>query len=416
VRSRTLWGVAVAAAAMAAWAGEGEFPGEKERGWFKCAQEIQRGNLGAAHEALKEQGVEFAFALSLIWQANHEGGVRSHPEGRTTASWDAGLRLDTERLGLWDGGAFFVHLEGSKGRGIDERFVSSLLGVNGDADSTAGHRLQFSEYWFEQAFADGLVAIRVGKMDATADFDTNAFANDECTQFLNGALVNNPTIPFPDYGLGAQAVVRPGRGFYIAAGGWDANAEGWTSGRETALSGDAEWLMAVEAGAEVGIPVAGGTLPGNYRVGAWHDQRHFEEFGTERRHKGESGWYLSFDQMVYKESPDEKDEQGLGLFARYGHAPARYSEISHFWSFGTQYRGLIPSRDDDVVGAGFALGNLGGPARRELPHDCEAVCECYYCIVLHPVAALTLDLQYVRHPGATYASSLVPGVRFHLEF
>jgi len=417
VWKRMLWSIALVGAMTAARAGEGEFPGEREHGWFKCAREIQRGNLGAAHEALKEQGVEFAFSLDLVWQSHHEGGIRSHPEGRTTASWNAALRLDTEKLGLWRGGAFFVHLEGSKGRGIDEPFVGSFFGVNGDADSTAGHRLQFSEYWFEQAFGDGLVAVRVGKMDASTDFDTNAFANDECTQFLNGALVNNPTIPFPDYGLGAQAIVRPGGGFYLAAGAWDANAEGWTSGRRTALGGDADWLVAGEAGVEAALPApGGGTLPGTCRVGRWHDQRRVEQIGTERGHKGQSGCYVSIDQMVYRESPDEEDEQGLGLFARCGHAPEKRNEVSCFWSLGAQYRGLIPSRDDDTLGVGIATGRLGAPARRESRYRGEAVCECYYCVALHSLAALTFDLQFVRHPGAALASSLVPGLRLHLEF
>jgi hypothetical protein len=65
---------------------------------------------------------------------------------------------------------------------------------------------------------DGAVLIRVGKLDLTGgfecrgcpvSFDGNSFANDQTTQFLNGALVNNPTIPFPDRGLGAVVHVAP---------------------------------------------------------------------------------------------------------------------------------------------------------------------------------------------------------------
>ena len=31
-------------------------------------------------------------------------------------------------------------------------------------------------------------------------------------------------------------------------------------------------------------------------------------------------------------------------------------------------------------------------------------------------AALTLDVQYVKHPAATEKSSVVPGIRFQLDF
>jgi porin len=390
---------------------------EQESGWFKCARHVQKGELASAHETLKEMGVEFAFSFAGVWQANHEGGIRSHPRGRTSASWDAALRLDAEKLGLWQGGSFFAHLEGSKGRGIDEPFVGSLFGVNADADTTAGRRLQFSEYWYEQSFADGVVALRFGKMDATTDFDTNAFANDECHQFLNGALVNNPTIPFPDYGLGAQAIVRPGGGFYFAAGGWDANAKGWASGRDTLLGGRAEFFLAAEAGLEAALPGAkGARLPGTYRLGVWRDTRRYEALGGGDAERGESGWYLSFEQMVHKEAVDAEDGQGLGLFFRYGRAAERLSPVRHFWGLGAQYQGLLPGRDDDVLGIGLAAGCLGSPARREVPHRGEAVCECYYAIALRKGVALTLDLQYVRHPGAASPSSLVPGIRLHMEF
>ena len=375
------------------------------------------GDWGGARTTLEEHGVEFGGGLTVVWQANHRGGIKSHPQGKWTTSWDLEVTLQTEKLRLWPGGTFFVHWEGSEQVGIEERFVGSLFGVNADAASTGERWSQFSEYWYEHTFADGLLTVRIGKMDATADCDTNAFANDECTQFLNGALVNNPTIPFPDYALGAQATLRPDSRFYLTVGAWDANAEGWTSGADTALRGDSQWFVLAEAGIEVNIPTRGGAqLPGTYRVGAWHDPLRYETIGSAEPRKGESGWYLSFDQMVYKESAEEDDTQGLGLFARYGYAPDHYSAVEHFWSVGLHYQGLVPTRDDDVLGFGIAQGKLGRPARSTTPHDNETVYECFYNIAIGLGASLTLDLQYVKHPGATGRSSVVPGLRLQLDF
>ncbi|MFW6107128.1 MAG: carbohydrate porin [bacterium] len=390
---------------------------EEPQGWRTCARHLARGELGGARDALEDRGIELALGATAVWQANHRGGSRSHPEGKLATSWDLEMLFDTERLGLWPGGSLVVYLEGSKGTGIDERYVGSLFGVNADADSTADHRLQFSEYFYEHTLADGLLSLRVGKMDATRDLDTNAYANCEVSQFLNGALVNNPTVPFPDYGLGAQAILRPRRGFYVAAAAVDANAEGWTSGRDTALVADSDWFVAVETGVEGSIALPSEKrLPGACRVGAWHDPRRYERLGSGRSAKGESGWYASLDQMVYKERADAEDSQGLGLFARYGYAPDHYAEVEHFVSGGLAYEGLVPGRHGDVLGLGFARGFLGAPTRREVSHATETAYEAYYSIAVREGALLTLDLQYIKHPGAGGESTLVPGLRLVLAF
>ena len=54
------------------------------------------------------------------------------------------------------------------------------------------------------------------------------------------------------------------------------------------------------------------------------------------------------------------EEQGLGLFARWGWADDDAAELDCFWSVGLQYRGLIELRDDDVLGVGFASGQFAG--------------------------------------------------------
>ena len=57
-------------------------------------------------------------------------------------------------------------------------------------------------------------------------------------------------------------------------------------------------------------------MQGTYRAGFWYDPQDKE------RHDGgfkrdDMGFYLSFDQYIYKESHAPDDKQGLGLFARY---------------------------------------------------------------------------------------------------
>jgi porin len=397
----------------------GEAPSEPaglETHWRHCRHCLQHGDFAGAHESLARLGIEVGLGFTAVWQANHRGGIRSRPEGKLATSWDLEAAFDTGRIGLWPGGLFVVYLEGSDGTGIGERYVGDFFGTNADADSTAGHDLQFSEYFYEHTFGDGVLSLRVGKMDGTRDLDTNAFANDECCQFLNGAFVNNPLVPFPDYALGGQAIVRPVEGVYVAVTALDAEAEGSKSGRDTLLGGDPQWFLAAEAGVDVAVPARGTTLPGACRVGLWRDPLEFERLDNGKTTRGEWGVYASLDQMVYREAAGADDGQGLGLFARYGYAPDHYSAIEHFWSVGAQYAGLIPTRDGDVLGVGYARGSLGSPARDELPHGGESVLEAYYNAAVGYGLAVTVDVQWIRHPGAEHASAFVPGLRVQWEF
>ena len=56
-------------------------------------------------------------------------------------------------------------------------------------------------------------------------FDCSNYANDERTQFLNGALINNPTIPFPENGLGVAVHYGPDKFWYASAAVADARAD-----------------------------------------------------------------------------------------------------------------------------------------------------------------------------------------------
>ena len=168
-----------------------------------------------------------------------------------------------------------------------------------------------------------------------------------------------------------------------------------------------------------------GKLPGNYRFGLLYDPRDKQEIinplgGLRRPHydSGDVAWYLSFDQMVYREGPE--DDQGLGLFFRYGHRHGDVNRISNFWSAGMQYQGLIPERDRDVVGLGFYSVHSSHQYRREIDDDFlrETGYELYYSIYVTPWLQITPDLQYIARPGAlnTTDDAFVMGLRARVTF
>ena len=76
-----------------------------------------------------------------------------------------------------------------------------LSSLNGDAGSTQSDdgfdRIVVNEAWTEFLFLDDIFTVTAGKIDLTNYFDNNAVANDENSQFITGALINNTAFVVP---------------------------------------------------------------------------------------------------------------------------------------------------------------------------------------------------------------------------
>ncbi|MBN1491198.1 MAG: carbohydrate porin [Phycisphaerae bacterium] len=381
------------------------------------------GDWWGARTWLEERGIEFGLSMTSYYQHNVHGGVQTHNGHRITGSVDYELTLDFETMGLWNGGILYVGAESSWADGISDR-VGDWFGVNGDA--AGDEAIVVPELWYEQMFFDGKARVRVGKMDVTADFDTNAYANDETAQFLNAALINVGNAPFPDVGLGAQLVVQPWDWFYFGIVAADAQADGRETGLNTTFHDEDHFFGMMEFGFLPVWDTPWGELPGGYRFLIWYDPqpkaKFFNDLGGRRRtvpmKRDDVGFVFNMDQMLFKERPDDAaDSQGLGLFFRYGYAHQDVNEVEHFWSIGAQYQGLIPTRDDDVLGFGFAQGILSDPLHDLDGGHRESVYELYYNAYVLPWLSVTPDLQYIVNPGMGDGNdAFVMGCRVQMSF
>jgi porin len=148
--------------------------------------------------------------------------------------------------------------------------------------------------------------------------------------------------------------------------------------------------------------------------------RHPRRNSRNRKRNGDVGYYLNLDQLVWKETDNPKDAQGLGMFMRYGYAPGDVNRLEHFWSVGAQYAGLIPTRDKDVLGFGVGQGILSRQFRSQMNSraDRETVYEAYYAIEITPWMHLTPDIQIITNPGGTKDArdSIVGTVRVRIIF
>jgi len=244
--------------------------------------------------------------------------------------------------------------------------------------------LSLREAWLMTELFDQQLALTVGRIDLTSFFDSNAVANDETSQFLSDALVNNPMLGLSENGAGMAGVYDPKNGVTVKLGYQQSDSTA------TNLS-DSLFQMA-----EVGYQFNPfGTGVGNYR--AWYRTDNSDDGGT----LGAYGFSL-----------DQKVSAGITLFARYGEAetPAGEDE-DEFFSGGVQFSDGLGFNPSDIWGLGFANTILGND-------DEETLFEGYYTLSLAERLALSFHLTYVEEEpdGAEDFSYLVPGFRLQASY
>lgn len=385
-----------------------------------CLVSVWAGGLVYGQDAwrdeLAESGVEVGVGVTSIYQRNVKGGLSTNDrKGEFAGSYDLEVTLDLERL-LGIEGTLFIHGEGgwTDSQGTDGVGAGSYFGAN--ADAIGNRSLDIVELFYDVSLADSL-GLTVGKIDFSGFFDASAYANDEASQFLNGALVNNPTIPFPDYSLGVILTYNLSDNWYLTGGVADAQADGRETGFNTAFHDEDYFFYILETGVTTAKESANGDLEGVYRFGVWNDPQPKAHSDATKEYRDDIGFYASADQMLSKENNDPEDTQGLGVFFRYGYAEDKRNDMEHFYSFGAQYQGLIEGRDNDVLGMGFANGQFSDKASTTYTKDHEGVIEAYYSIEVSETIHLTPDVQYVINSGGVNTSdALLAGLRLQVDF
>ena len=355
---------------------------------------------------LADSGIEFGGGLTYVYQTNVKGGTSTNDRrGRHVGRYDLEMSMDLEKLLGIEGGSFFVHGWGGwpNTEGIDGHSVGSAWGIN--ALSVGNRGLDIVEAFYEGPFLSDNLTIAIGKLDFTGIFDASEYADDECCQFLNASLVDDPAIPFPSQGLGVVLNWAITDSWYLMGGVSDAQADARETGFRTALHKEDYFFYALETGITAGN--------GTYRVGLWNDP---QPKGSNNK-RDDVGVYTSCDWLVYEENPGSEDGQGLGTFFRYGYAPSKKNDLTNFFSLGLQYQGLFDSRDDDVFGLAYGRGFFSNTAT-DYAEDYESVCEAYYNAQITPWFVFGPSIQYVANPGGvkTGKDALVFGVRAQVTF
>jgi len=280
-----------------------------------------------------------------------------------TRNYDGGYNISHLILDAYsERWRFFVNLSFAKGKGLNaylEKKGFSLLPSADDIESQVENiNLTGRKYLLEATLSysgDHWEAV-VGIVDATAFFDTNRYANDELSFFLNADLVNNPLALLPSYNPGMILSVNFNKFFYGRWGLVDA-------------SPDAEKVYLLQSG-----------------FSARDTDLEFYYFNSPDADFQGYGFSGSF---VLRE---------IGIFTRLGKNSLR--DYAYFVSGG-----FVIGLKMGKLGIGYAYRK--GRRRRD-----ARVFEVFYRIPLNHFGHITLDYQYLyeKSPLSVF------GIRLHFEY
>jgi carbohydrate-selective porin OprB len=380
------------------------------------------GDPGGRRTALERAGLTPSLFYNHFLGVLADGGRDDHTRARQSATGDFFLHANLDRALPWTGAEALLQVKGGYGVNVN-RAAGALSDPIDDAD---GDTTYIPQLWIQQSVLDGKVALRAGYLDQQITLDRNAYANSEDRQFLATFLDNdNPAVPLA-IGLGATLFLSPTDGLDVILGTADAETRRFSAGFDTAFDGWTSLFGYLEIDRHVQIASARGARAGTYRFGLVWDPRTKERFTAAAggasagaaTASGDAGFYLSFDQMLYRSSAG--GPQGLGAFARYGYRDPAVNRVTHFWSAGVQYHGPLAARPGDVVGLGVYQAHLSADFRETHAGEAarESGVECYYAAQVLPWLTITPDAQVIAAPGAARAAdtAVVLGIRWRLTF
>jgi porin len=350
------------------------------------------GDWSKTRERLERRGVSLAFSITSDFSRMRSTSAGERNVGR--ALIDTRVMLDLAALGGWRGlnasAQYYAKVgdDGSTWAGNAQGFS------NIDAESFR----RIAELWIEQSMANGRLRVKVGRVDANAEFA----AVDAGADFLNPSMGYSPTIllfpTYPDPRLGVNVALEISRHFELGLGAYRG------TDAELPASGDAAHSRFTVAELRVS---GSAETPARLRVGLWHHIGPIEPLdGSGLEQIAAHSPYVTFEKTLRRQRERAEDDQArdVSMFVQYGVANARVSEITRHVGAGIAWHGPVARRPLDVLGLGATIARLS-PFMSEA-HGGEILVAAFYKYRVAPWLSLQPDLQYVAHPagGARRAS------------
>lgn len=403
------------------------------------------GNWGGARTFLEDRGLEiFGGYTAEVW-GNTTGGIT--PGAVYTGLLDFGVNLDLEKASGWQGASMNTTWLWISGQDASANLVGNFLTISNIA---AFQTLRMMELWFQQNLFDDTLSLRFGQITADSEFVISDYA----ATFINGTfgwpafLYQNLPAGGPGYPMGTLGVrlaFHPTDWFTFQSAVFQGNVYDQNVNRHGfrwRLDGENGFLFLNEAQLRWNHRETEAGLPGQGKAGLWIQTGELADVLAESTSSGNFGWYFILDQMLFREPSAEipppasdaksfkspvsfpKSTQGLGWFGRLSFTTPDRNFLNFYFDTGLTYTGLLPGRDQDVLGLAFACAQLGNVARDQLVSTgshgvgAEMVLELTYQAQITPWLVLQPDLQYIINPGGSQNlnNALIIGGRAAITF
>ncbi|MBT8378655.1 MAG: carbohydrate porin [Ignavibacteria bacterium] len=280
----------------------------------------------------------------------------------------------------------FVDLEAIGGNGPDD-FAETISSLNGDAGSTQSRdgfdRIVVNEAWTEFLFLDNIFTVTVGKIDLTNYFDNNAIANDENSQFISGAFINNTAFAVPANSPGLRIRTTILERFYIQFSMSKAENEGNNIFSDIYKIGGFGFKLFSFSDYEAEFHLYGYTHP----------------FANNRY-----GFGISMSQTIAAR---------FTVFGRFGNNEntlAEWFSIKNSWSFGSQFKENIFS-EPSVIGIAF---NSTKPFDAQQLN--EKLTELYIKQQINNWISISAHFQHIWDTGGINNKYSLLGLRVNFAF
>lgn len=414
------------------------------------------GNMGGARDWMEQHGISFEIQeVDELW-GNATGGSSSAADGRsgsgTGPSYDGvtmpTLQIDMEKLAGVKGGLFNVSGLQIRGRSISQDHLSNFNPISGfEADDST----RLFELWYQQAFLDGKLDVKIGQQD----LDTEFLISDYGSLYMN-ANFGWPMAPSvnlyaggPSWPLASPAVrirYRPSEKFTFMFAGADDNPPGnkknsfaiqnggnaadptnqnthdenganFNMGTGALLITELQYAVNPQPDDMSKVDKDPG-MPGVYKLGGYYDTAKYPNYlKSNRGHplgitsndmnpawvRGNWMVYGIADQMFWR--PNYKSPQSLGAFVRATGNGGDRNTISYAIDAGINFKAPFKGRDNDTLGLGWGIGRATYGQRafdrhqHQHPQGSENHLELTYQAQVTPFMVMQPDFQYVWNPS-----------------
>ncbi len=361
-----------------------QVPGSKRRITYQRERVYRRQTINEkiseAMEDASNRNVQLGVDAAIIIQ-----NVQQHRGDNKTADGNFYQLASTDlyfTAGLAQYTLFFADIVGLSGTPPNNEIDGLTLANGYAARLVQQNDLSLREAWLMTELWDQKISLVVGRLDLTNYFDANAAANDETSQFLSDALVNNPALGLSENGAGMAVLYDPKKSFSFRMG--------YQQSTSTASNLSDALFLLLEAGYQLNPFHLG---EGNYRI--WYRE---DNTGS-----GTNAVGVSIDQKL---------TAGITFFARYGSAEnAASSNREKHYSTGLQFAGGLGFNPEDTLGIGYAYTN---PVSVEK----EKLLEAYYNLAMTEKLHLTFNLTYLQEQRASASTDayVIPGMRLQASF